>query len=313
MMMMVLVTVAVISPLTWAGDGKPPAPVEPTAAPPGPSPPAPDGKDAVADALFAEGMALFDKGQYAQACERFQRSLDARRGTGTLYQLGRCHSQLGRYASAQAFFEQAAAQARAAGQSDREQVATSRARELDAKVSKLVIEVPAASRVAGLVIERDQKTVATGSWGRAVPLDAGTYKITARVDGGKSWQRTVVLSAAGEVRVTIPNLRQPGPPDGLRLERRSPALFWTGIGLTGAGGIALAIGAVGYSICTESHCRDDEQNGYIASAVIGLALAGGGVPLFLVFGRKVPAEPKPAAAKLEASLGPTSATLRLRF
>jgi hypothetical protein len=86
--------------------------------------------------------------------------------------------------------------------------------------------------------------------------------------------------------------------------RRNPALFWTGMGLTIAGGAAIIVGAalVGESQVTTGETSYEGVGLLIASG----ALLGVGFPFMVVYGRKQSAE----AAVI---LSPQGASLRVSF
>jgi tetratricopeptide (TPR) repeat protein len=154
-----------------------------------------------ARALFNEARALASKGDYAAACPKFEQSLALEVGLGTQFNLADCWEHQGRTASAQALFLGAAASAKAAGQTEREQVLRERAVALEPRIAKLVIEVDASD--PKLVVKRDQLPIEADSWGKAIALDPGTYTISAKAPGKKPWRKTVEIKAGSSVVTTI--------------------------------------------------------------------------------------------------------------
>src|SRR5437762_12184782 len=103
------------------------------------------GDAAAAEALFREGRALMDAGNYAAACPELEESYSQDPGTGTLLALGICQEHAGHTASAWATYAEVATRAKADGRADREQAAREHMAALDPKLSHLTIEVDASS------------------------------------------------------------------------------------------------------------------------------------------------------------------------
>src|SRR5215831_11151206 len=82
--------------------------------------------EAAARVLFGEGRRLAGTGDYAGACPKFEESFRLDPGIGTGFNLADCWEHLGRTASAWGRFLGVAAAAKAAGQTEREQVARAR-------------------------------------------------------------------------------------------------------------------------------------------------------------------------------------------
>ena len=104
-------------------------------------------------------------------------------------------------------FLQVAGQARAAKQSDREQVARKRGADLEPKLSRLAIVVPPQSEVTGLQVTRDGAPIGRGSWGSGVAVDPGEHVVGASAPGRRNWQMKVVVAKPGATEpVTVPAL-----------------------------------------------------------------------------------------------------------
>src|SRR6516164_8031146 len=89
--------------------------------------------------LFSDARSLTAQGKYEQACPKFEESQRLDPGIGTLFNLADCWEHIGRTASAWGRFLDVAAQAKMAGQADREKVARERAAMLEPKLSRLTI------------------------------------------------------------------------------------------------------------------------------------------------------------------------------
>jgi hypothetical protein len=156
--------------------------------------------------LFVEGRKLAQDGKYAEACPKLEESLRLEVGVGTQFNLADCWEHIGRTASARALFLGAAASAKAAGQSDREQVLRERAAALEPRLSRLVIEVVATD--PKLSVKRDDLPLESDSFGKAVAIDPGKYTIKARAPGKQEWQKIVEVKAGTlVVTVEVPELK----------------------------------------------------------------------------------------------------------
>ena len=161
--------------------------------------------DSPSRALFKEGRALAGEGKYEQACPKFEAALALEVGVGTQFNLADCWEHIGRNASAQKLFLGAAASAKAAGQADREQVLRERAAALEPRISKLVIDVSDTS--PRLSVKRDDLPLDQEQWGKALPVDAGTYELSAKAPGKKPWHTSVVVKpGVPVVTVEVPVL-----------------------------------------------------------------------------------------------------------
>jgi hypothetical protein len=163
----------------------------------------PDRADA--RALFVEGRNLAAGGLYAEACAKFEASYQVSPGKGTKFNLADCFEHLGRTASAWARFLEVAEETRAAGQTDREQVARARAAALEPRLSRLTIEIE--GRVDGLVVRRDGIPVTEEQWGIAVPVDPGVHAVEAEAPARPKWSARISVPAfSAAISVTVPLL-----------------------------------------------------------------------------------------------------------
>ncbi|HYQ03186.1 MAG TPA: hypothetical protein VER96_31145 [Polyangiaceae bacterium] len=205
-----------------------------------------------ARALFKEARELAAQGDYQAACPKFEQSLALEAGLGTQFNLADCWEHIGRIASAQALFVGAAASAKAAGQSDREQVLRDRAAALEPRISRLVIEV--SDPDPKLVVKRGDLPLESDSFGKAKAVDPGSYQITAKAPGKKTWTKQVeVAPGASIITVEVPRLeadapaevaavapveKKPAPPPPKPLPKEQPSKG-PGLGFYAMGGVAL--------------------------------------------------------------------------
>jgi hypothetical protein len=213
--------------------------------------------------LFLDARQLTSEGKYAEACPKLEQSLQLESGVGTQFNLADCWEHIGRTASARALFLGAAASAKAAGQSEREQVLRDRAAALEPRLSRLVIEV--VSLDPKLSVKRNDLPLEADELGKAVVVDPGKYTITARAPGKKKWEKLVEVGANTPVTtVEVPELEplepakplaekpalpapmapkkapQPASPDG---SDRGPSVNYRALTLAGIGVAGIGFGA----------------------------------------------------------------------
>lgn len=178
---------------------------------------APDPVDtASAQALFKEATSLMEAGQYSGALERLESLLRFDPTlTGVLYNKAICLEALGRLASAYETWAQVEAASRGAEEiaRKRREKAAERMAELEPRRSTLTVDVVGALRgIAGLEVRREAVNLEVARWGAAVPVDGGTYKITASAPGKVLWEKTVeVPREGGKVVVEVGPLEDDAP------------------------------------------------------------------------------------------------------
>ncbi|MBI4704703.1 MAG: hypothetical protein HY744_26675 [Deltaproteobacteria bacterium] len=164
---------------------------------------------AAAQALFDEARDLKGKERYEEACPKFEESYRLDPAIGTQGNLADCYEKIGKTASAWIHYLEVAAASSKAGQEDRAKIAKERAAGLEPKLSRLRIAVRGA--VQGLEVKRNGVMVRQALWGTAVPVDPGTYEITAAAPGRKPWHDTVTVGAdADRQEITVPALEVGG-------------------------------------------------------------------------------------------------------
>jgi hypothetical protein len=177
---------------------------------------------AQAETLFRQGRDLMTAGKTAEACTSFQESEKLEPAVTTLLNLAGCREKLGQLATAWGQFLEAERQTRSATTaSDRQlhDIAKKRAATLEPRVSKLEIDVPDANKQDGLEIKRGDEAIDAGAWNRALPVDGGTYTITATAPGSKPWSTQLTIAAEHDSKkIEIPKLepapQQPATPAG---------------------------------------------------------------------------------------------------
>ena len=108
---------------------------------------------------------------------------------------------------------------------------------------------------------RGGEPVDPGAWNRALPVDGGTYQITARAPGNAEWSSTITVGNDHDVKtIEIPRLKavalepppvhpaRPGEPAPGPQQARSKAVPL----VVGGAAIALAGGALGFELWARS-------------------------------------------------------------
>jgi hypothetical protein len=228
-------------------------------------------------ALFEEGRRLAAGGKYAQACPKFEASLELVPGIGTQLNLADCYEHLGRIASAWTTFRDAQVAADKAGDS-RAAFAKQRMDALESRLSRLTITLGPGANVAGLVLERDGEEVHSAIVDVAIPVDPGDHTVKASAPGHKPWSGTVTVSPGAKMSVEVPALaanavlplkegvkESAGVPDQAPLTADEPG---RGNGprvasyvIMGAGG-ALVIAGTAFGLAARSTYNDAKTGGH---------------------------------------------------
>lgn len=225
-------------------------------------------QSAEAEVLFRDGRALIKQGKLAQGCAKIEASERLESSVGTLLNLGDCRERLGKVAGAWAAFRKAEAQAKHAGGDDkREDEARRRAVALEPTLPSLTIEV--ASPVSGLVLRRDGEVIDPALVGTAIPLDPGSYRITAEAPGRAPWRTDVVIQFKAKRRVIVPALAvvasapapetvvvEPPRPVPVRVERSVWSPWRKVSAVLGVGGVA----AIGAGVYLQLRSQDQEKD-----------------------------------------------------
>jgi len=160
-----------------------------------------------AQSLFDEGRKLLADGKLGQACAAFESSQKLDPAVTTLLNLADCREQNHQLATAWGAFVEANRMAKASNNAKLSRVATNHAQKLEPRLSKLAIMVPAENQVPGLEVLRDQEPVNAAAWNHTLPIDGGTYTISARAPGRAPWSTTRTIKLESDaVTITVPLL-----------------------------------------------------------------------------------------------------------
>jgi hypothetical protein len=169
----------------------------------------------MAEALFREGKTLLEQGKFDEACPKLAESQRIDPAGGTLLTLAICYEAGGKTASAWGVYNEALAVAEKQGRADRVKRSREAIAALEKRLSYLTVKVaPEVAALEGLVIERDEKSLARVALGVAVPIDPGKHKVVAKAPGWKPASIDVEVGPSGDRKVVeIPPLeKEEAPP-----------------------------------------------------------------------------------------------------
>ncbi len=295
------------------------------------------GPQSQADALFAEGRDLLERGRYAEACAKLAKSEELAPAVGTLLNLAYCWEQAGKLRSAMDAYAQAEAFAGASGETKRAAFARERHAAVEPRVMKLIVRI-APPEAPGLEVKRNGMVIAKTDLDRPYAVDPEDYVITATAPGRVAWKGAVIVKGeSASVTVIVPPLEEIAKvaPPGVR---ETPGLSSRRIAALGLGAVsALAIGggiAAAFTAkaryddaaphCDASSCdatgntiqRGAVTQGNIATALVGLGLLAGGAGIYLWIVGAPESERAPAkkgSAALRFEVRPLGAGLRGMF
>ncbi|WP_437721176.1 tetratricopeptide repeat protein [Sorangium sp. So ce861] len=164
----------------------------------------------VAEALFRQGRELFKRGQFPEACDKFQESQRLEPKPGTLLNLAVCHEKVGKLATAWAELGSVEEIARREGRKDREAFARAQREALEERLARL--EVRMAEPPAGLRLTLDGEPLNGAALNAPFPIDPGRHRVAAAAPGKKAWSTEVeVPPERAAIVVAIPALEDARP------------------------------------------------------------------------------------------------------
>lgn len=225
--------------------------------------------------LFLDGKAALDLGDYPTACGKFEQAvaLDPT-AIGALAALADCDEKWGHTASAyNAYVRLEGETAKDDAKKDALEYARKKIKELEPKLGKLTIDVPAALGREDLRIERDGALVPSGVYGVPVPIDPGAHVVVVRATGRKDWTKEWTQSDGQPTSITI----ELGPDDtSFGPSGNTNTSFWSGpriaglvVGLVGLGTIGASLGVGGAALGSYN-----DSNAHGCSAATNVCPAG---------------------------------------
>jgi tetratricopeptide (TPR) repeat protein len=162
---------------------------------------------AAANTLFDEGQALMKAGKTAEACTKFEASIQTLPQLGVRLNLANCYKQLGRTASAWAEFRESASLAQKRGDTQREEFARAQVAELEPRLIRLTVKVT--GEVEGQIVRRSGREIPRALYGSKFPIDPGEHTLEASAPMYKTWSTKItVTDAQKEHSVEVPALEK---------------------------------------------------------------------------------------------------------
>jgi hypothetical protein len=302
-------------------------------------------EDSDAVKLFKEGRAAIQRGDYNLACAKFEQSNALDKRVGTLLNLALCEEKRTRLVRALETWRTASELAKRLGD-EREKEAVERAAQLDPRIPRLTLALPASApsgttvKIEGLTLTA--RTLEESELGQPMLVDPGKLSVIVTTpDGGKSSQDvsigegeakevTLTLPSAGSGDPADPGVTTPDSDDGVD-GLLVAGLIVGGLGVAGIA-VSMGFGAKAKSKNDESnadgHCignecdeigdplRDEAIDAATISTAMfvvgGIALAAG-VTLVIV---SVTTEDEPAtatASKFQLGVTPTGMSAKLTW
>lgn len=285
----------------------------------------------LAETLFREGRKLMKEKRFDEACSKLEESYRLDAAAGTLLNLGLCHEEQGKTATAWTELKESLYLAQKANRADRKKLAKERLDVLEPKLSRLTLTLAPGVAPGKITVRLDGVELGEGAFDTPLPVDPGERLLSVTAAGKKPWEQRLQIGAVADRQsVTIPVLEDelvpdaPGPiaPPVVKSEPgwQQPAGFVA----LGVGAVALGVGTYfgvrALSLGSESadHCPGDvcDAQGYAAyddgrtaamasniTVGVGLVAVVAGVVLLLT------AEDEPAKSALSPSAEVSSSSV----
>jgi hypothetical protein len=289
-------------------------PAAPTPAAPATAPAAAPGAPTRADALFTAAKQLRAAGLYEDACPKFAETEQLEPGVGVMLYVADCYQHTGRSANAWAEFRKAELLARDRNDK-RADVAKARADALEAKLTRMTIEVVEAAKHPGLEIAVDGTRIRPENWNSVLPTDPGSHAVEIDEPGQPARTLNVHLDEGSILTVPIfEAATTPAPaveaapataPTEAITDSAPPKMSRTrtyvGYALLGVGVIGVAAGA-GYLDAKNNAISKGRRSSAGTFAGVSFAVGAAGFGSAVVLYLTAPKDPS-AALTLSPSVG----------
>lgn len=293
------------------------------------------GDAATADALFTQGRAAFDAGDYATACAKFKESNRLDPAAGTVINLATCEEKRGKLATAWTLFRDALGQLQP--NDDRYPVVEKSIADLAKRVPHLTLKL-AEGAPADTTVKIGDSEYGAASFGAPLPFDPGKLEIVVSAPGHAPDRMKVTLKE-GEDRELEVSPEDAGGSGAAHASKTGDATHDHGAGATSGGGHTLAyvLGGIGIGglvfggvtglmargrhSTVESHCdatsRICDQEGADAAdsgrtlntlTMVGLVIGAAGIGASAYF---LLSSDSGGTTAVRAGAGPQAATLSL--
>lgn len=205
-----------------------------------------------AEALFNEGRAAANAGDFARACAKFRESNRLDPAPGTVLNLADCEERLGHLATAWTLYR--AVTQRVPESDERHTLARARAQALEPRLPKLtVVLAPGAPKAARVL--RDGIELGSAALDTALPVDPGEHTLMVQAPGLISTERRVTLAEGQSERVVLKVGARAARPEA---DSTSSSKRTWGFALGGVGLLGLSVGTVtGLMVLSAKRRADD--------------------------------------------------------
>lgn len=202
-----------------------------------------------AEALFRQGRALADRGEFKDACAKFEASERMQPSTGTEFNLGFCNEKLGKLASAWRNYRTALP--KLTDPSDpRRAFAEEHVALLEAAMPYVVIRLKG-TLPRGATIRKGESLLDEGALATPLPCDPGPVRVSLERPGFEPLVREIQVEAGRTYEVVLdvaegrpaPRIVTPRHAGGAPAVARGSSVIARGLGWT-----SLAIGVVGLGV-----------------------------------------------------------------
>jgi hypothetical protein len=247
------------------------------------------GTPSPAQALFDEGHAAYDNGEFQLACRKFSESQSLEPAGGTLMSLADCEEHIGELLKARAHYN--AALSLFTGSDPRIPFMKKRLRELEPRIPTLTLTLDPATP-SGASIELNGFPLLGGELGSPVPVNPGTQQLVVATPGHAARKYETTLQEGETARLVLsagPFLRAgPGSPTESpatdKPGERDYTAAWVVGGMTlGAGVVAVALSVRAFThyqdlakTCAKNvgGCPQDDRDAVASEAVVANVLYG---------------------------------------
>jgi hypothetical protein len=211
---------------------------------------------AAAEALFRDGRAAAQKGDWETACPKLRESQRLDPAAGTLLNLADCEEHRGKVATAWQLYRQVVESL--PENDERVPLAKKRAGDLERRLPHLTVRITG-PLPSGAKIVRNDIELSDASLGSALPVDPGTYKIVLTAPGRQpSTSEIAVIEGANasvDIRPGAPVGSGEGPPPP-KHSSRTAGWVVGGLGVAGLGvGAVAGILTLGKKGTVDDNCN----------------------------------------------------------
>ena len=202
--------------------------------------------DPLATSLFQDAVALLEKGEWKEACAKFEASMARFPAPSTLLNIARCHEHEGKLSLAWSAYQRALVINRETQPPERKKelddVATGGLAAIEPRVPHLKI-VLAGAAPAGLHVTHNGKEVPVAVLNTVIPVDPGEQTVVADAPGFEPFKQTVTVAERGIEAIALLIKKKE-----IVIEKPTssgiPMWSWISAGA----GVALLAGAAGFRI-----------------------------------------------------------------